>query len=931
MNDHYLFGQGGEESVGKVPVQVFVLGDDPTGRGIGEARYHLNQFLTNLRAGTLQQAWFRAQLSVGGEVRISHMFGETRVVVDLSPSPSEETTFYGGILLKPTYIANEATFFGSYVSASEPTTVLVDEVKSAGTLDGEGGRPAVPGTLTTDETDWLVVQIAGDKPLGATPLASGAVKIFRIKDPQFGQYVETNDAEDTYLLSASPFPSPYASGFGLEKFFLCGQRVLAIPPLVLTAGELRDISTATGQQIRIRTFGLQFDSFETASAAQGIVIVAVNLQLYVLDTRDPTWVLLDSLASFDNINDFGADFNETVEGDVTTIVCSGSNGAGVCSGFEVVVTEHSGGLPTFTGRLFPMADGSVAAGPATVTLHKRAASNATVNSTPASVAISKSYRPPDFIIIDTVTWSGVYSTKLGDTETHAQGTYAEGTPALTPDKFLGGLLPTYQQISYSFNYDWKVTFSAYASGQTTDPGGLIGPLFCPKYYAIGKTLLVESATLAYQGSYIGDTSRFTNITREAYGHYFPIFAGSAPSLPASTSVSTGSTYTFTGVLTLDPTKRFEYIGSDMHTDRLRMRREAVRTATLVTRPFEDTLRSTKGYSADYARPDGNWNPFGAVTFNLLFTSTPPQMPISLLRRGGEVAYSWADTLVAGATTFWQSTTSNVDSQDVVVGVVGFTQRGNDTNLGPNFYNSEANWPLGIQSVFGTFPPVVSDLDHTGGVGATTKTTGFVDYAAWSYPGGSIGATFDNPGDPGVLYNQQGGSLPTPGATDGYHTAATPWSVELTYPGTYPTVDMAYSDFATLFPMSKYATTAYTYNGPGNYIVPAKLKLPSPPFAPTIARGVLPPLVDRYTRTGAIILRDLRSGGFIAQMRVKKYFGNPDAIGQTMWHTHEVIIGNEYDSLPLTNVLDEWKALGENSGLSDGKHIFTQPTAAPALL
>ena len=72
MNDHFLFGQGGEESTGKIPVQVFVLGDDPTGRGIGEARYHLNQFLTNLRAGTLQQARIRVQLSVGGEVRITN-------------------------------------------------------------------------------------------------------------------------------------------------------------------------------------------------------------------------------------------------------------------------------------------------------------------------------------------------------------------------------------------------------------------------------------------------------------------------------------------------------------------------------------------------------------------------------------------------------------------------------------------------------------------------------------------------------------------------------------------------------------------------------------------------------------------------------------------------------------------------------------------
>ena len=35
MKDHYLFGQSGEESTGKIPVRVSVLGDDPTGRGWG--------------------------------------------------------------------------------------------------------------------------------------------------------------------------------------------------------------------------------------------------------------------------------------------------------------------------------------------------------------------------------------------------------------------------------------------------------------------------------------------------------------------------------------------------------------------------------------------------------------------------------------------------------------------------------------------------------------------------------------------------------------------------------------------------------------------------------------------------------------------------------------------------------------------------------
>lgn len=930
MNDHFLFGQGGEESTGKIPVQVFVLGDDPTGRGIGEARYHLNQFLTNLRAGTLQQARIRVQLSVGGEVRISHMFGETRVVVDLSPPPPEATTFYGGILLKPTYITNEATFFGSYVSASEPTTVLVDEVKSAGTEDGEGGRPAVPGTLAADETDWLVVQIAGDKPLGENPITTGAVKIFRIKDPQFGQYIETNDAKDTYLLSASPFPSPYASGYGLEKFFLCGQRVLTIPSLVLTAGELRDISTATGQQIRIRTFGLQFDSFETASAAQGIVIVAVNLQLYVLDTRNPTWVLLDSLASFDNINDFGADFNETVEGDVTTVVCSGSNGAGVCSGFEVVITEHSGDLPTFTGRLFPMADGSVAAGAPVYAYRRAVFCNSTSTSTPIGIDMLKFYDP--FPTITTVTWSGENTLKVGATEVHTQGAFSEGTPAQTPDKFLGGFVPTYPQISYDFTHDWTNTYSRHSSGMTFyvgPTGGADEALYLPKFWSIGKTIYTEAGTLNYSGCALGDMVRFADVTDTIYGvEYGSTNNGSLPAAPANTLVAAGSTYTYAEQPTvLDPLTRFRYIGTDLHTDKLRMRREEVRNGTTQTYTIEDKIGGKHIRGSD--APVSHSGPFrlkaagpdDGGTGQVNVTVTPPQLRIELLRRNGETVYSWPGALAESPPAFWQT------NPNAVINIVSsLTRRGGVSNVShnstPNNYKSGD--PIGAYAPILQMPPTVSDLDHTGGVGSVPRPTGFLDYAAWYSSGSSTVVVYDpGTGDP---YSQFGTPIPPPSGDPSEAEAATPWSVDLVYPGNYPTVSLTYSDYAASFPMTKHALTPFAFDGPGQYYNPAKFVLPDPPFTPIITRGFLDGVIDSNTILQGIILNDIRTNGFIAQMRVAKRSG----FG-TFWHTHEVIIGNDYDSLPLATVLDEWKALGENSGLSDGKHVFTQFAIGAALL
>jgi len=926
MNDHFLFGQGGEESTGKIPVQVFVLGDDPTGRGIGEARYHLNQFLTNLRAGTLQQAWFRARLAVGGEVRISHTFGETRVVVDLSPPPPEATTFYGGILLKPTYITNEATFFGSYVTPIEPTTVLVDEVKSAGTEDGEGGRPAVPGTLTSDETDWLVVQIAKNKPIGDSPITSGTVKIFRIKDPKFGPYVETNDSENTYLLSAAAFASPLTPG--LEKFFLCGKQVLSVPPLSFPTAAALDPGF---QFIRIRSFGLQLDSFEEAANAHGIIIVAAKLQLYVLDTAVGTWQLLDSIASFDNFNDYGTTFAEVAVGKITTITCSGSNGAGVCSGFEVVIEEHDGDLPTFTGRLFPMADGSVLAGAPTYAYHRSVACNSTTSSPPISIAMSKFYDP--FPTVTTVSWGGTNNLKTGVTEVHAQGAFAEGTPAKTPDKFLGGFFPTYPQISYTFTHDWTNTYARVSSGMTFyvgPPGGASEDLFLPKFWSINKITYTEGGTLNYSGCMLGNMVRFATLTAEAFGVTYNV-AGhpSIPAPPTNTLVSAGSTYTYAAQPTvLDPTTKFRYIGSDLHTDRMRMRREETRNGTTTYYTIEDKFGGK--HVRDGSSPTAHFGPFrlqaagpdDGSTGQVFVTVTPPQLRIELLRRNGELVYSWPGVLAESPPAFWQT------NPNAVINIVsGLTRRGGITNTSfsgtPSRYDSAD--PIGAYAPRLSLPPVVSDLNHTGGAGSSPVAIGFLDYVAW-YASGDSYVIVNDPGT-GDPYDQFGSALSPPSGHPSEAEAATPWAIDLVYPGNYPTVPLAYTDYAMLLPMTKHALTPFAFDGAGAYINPAKFALPDPPFTPIITRGFLDGVVDsNMALLQGIVLYDIRANGFIAQMRAAKRSGF-----STFWNTHEVIIGNDYDSLPLATVLDEWKALGENSGLSDGKHIFTQFAIGAALL
>lgn len=924
MNDDSLFDWE-EEWTPKIPVQVFIDGEDTTGAGLTEAGSFLNTFFTELHASTLNQMQFHAELEAGGSVAISHIFGVTQVDIKLNPPEEEGGVFYGGILLRPTYITNESTFFGSYVVPTEPTTVLVDEVKSAGTLDGEGGRPAVPGTLSTDETDWLIVQIAKNKPLGDTPVTSGAVKIFRIKDPKFGPYVETNDTESMYLLSASAFASLLTPG--LEKFYLCGREVLGIPPLSFPNPDAFDHAF---QFIRIRTFELQFDSFEEAAQAHGIVIVAAKLQLYVLNTADATWLLLDSIASFDNFNDYGATFTESTEGVVTTITCSGSNGAGVCSGFEVVVTKHDGGSPTFTGRIFPMSDGSVLAGAPTYTYTRSVACDSTSSSSPISIAMSKFYDPfPD---VATVFWDGDQNLKVGTTEVHAQGSFSEGTPAETPDKFLGGLLPTYPQISYSFTHDWSNTYSRHASGMTFYVGPLGGPdedLFCPKFWSIGKTVYTEDGTLNYTGCALGDMSRYATLTATVYSDETIGGNASVPAAPADTRTSAGSTYTFEAQPTvLDPLVKFRYIGADLHTDRLRMRREETRNGVTQSYLIEDKYGGQ--HVRDGSPPGTHFGPFrlqaagpeDGSTGQVFVTVVPPELRIELLRRNGEVVYSWPNVLAESPPAPWQT------NPNAAINIVSsLTRRGGVANV--SFGSIPSNYasadPIGAWVPRLSMPPTVSDLTHTGGVGSSPLAVGFLDYAAW-YGSGSSSTVVYEPGT-GAPHNQIGGPLPLPTGHPSEAEAASPWSVSLTYPNSYPTVPLAYSDYALLFPMTKHALTPFTFDGPGSYYNPAQFALPNPPFTPIITRGFLDGVIDSNMQLlQGIILYDVRSNGFIAQMRAQKRSGF-----STVWNTHEVIIGNDYDSLPLATVLDEWKALGENSGLSDGKHIFTQFATGAALI
>ena len=343
MKDDHLFGQGGEELTGKIPVQYSVRGADPTGRGLAEAKQHLNTFLAKLRSSTLQQAQYRARLSVGGEVSISHIFGVTRVEVNLQPTtPSGGTPFVGGILMRFNVITNEAAYLNT---GAPPVFTPLLAMQSSGKTPTLQGRPAVPGSPTA--TDWLVIQIHPTKSLSDAPIANGAVKIYRIADPKFGDIIEVNDQPGTYLVSTK---TP-----GTE-FYVCGKKMLYVPPLPDTipiwGGPIIN-TTLPRTTTRLRTHRLEIPSFEEAAKADAIIIVAVIDKLYAIDTRQrsgatlATWQLLHTAtipAGFVP-NDFGGEFSESGPPGTTTIRCHGTNGAGPCSEFSVTIS--AGGISGF--------------------------------------------------------------------------------------------------------------------------------------------------------------------------------------------------------------------------------------------------------------------------------------------------------------------------------------------------------------------------------------------------------------------------------------------------------------------------------------------------------------------------------------------------------------------------------------------------------
>ena len=358
MSQLYFFNGEGDPLVGKPPLELRFVGQVLPDAAVQAVRL-ANQWLHDVRIGMLRQLRRQAVLTDGTLVQFRHVFGVSTVTITAPANTSrKDVAFYGGVLIKPVFHEDATLTYGPAEPDFENSFTLWPEATMSGKVPGKPGRPAVPGTKPSDTTDYLVVQVAKDVLLTGQPVARGLIKLFRIKDPKFGEVVEASTTEGKYLLSTTR---------DFSEFYICGKVVPSIPPLPLLPGDFYRYV------MYLRTINFVPRSFEEGPKTKGIVLAILNNKFYVIDTTatTPVWQLLDeqSLAfPWEEINDFGATITtEKLENGGFKMTCSGTNGVGACSGFTFSKRIDSAGRVSFTGVLELRHDGTIPGRPAVTT------------------------------------------------------------------------------------------------------------------------------------------------------------------------------------------------------------------------------------------------------------------------------------------------------------------------------------------------------------------------------------------------------------------------------------------------------------------------------------------------------------------------------------------------------------------------------------
>lgn len=412
MTQHYRFTRDGTPVTGQMPVHIRAVGGLLSRGQRSAVTSQVNTFIAQVRAGGLSQLRKTVYLADGTRVVLSHLFGTTTATAYPSEpsttSPASEEEFVGGIVVE------------LFSRGPADEIVRLPESESSGKGPGLPGRPAVPGVAETDTTTHVVVQIKKGVSLSENPIRNGHVVIRRIKDPALGTNAEVPRAEQKYLVSAND---------DFSEFYLRGKRLTDVPAL-----ELPDTAEfALRPSARIGTIGFDPESF-TGVEPGGTLFVAVGNRLYGFDSSTPAggWQLLSELsfsAPFQYINAYGDTLALTQTPNTLTLSCSGSNGAGVCSGFVGTMARNPDGSRTLSGTVSPMHDGSVAAAPGAAAYAVQGVIEGvyvagTIGAAPVAYAVN-SY--------------------------DLERTYevAEGVAEKRTDRILGGFLPGLNSVAYS--------------------------------------------------------------------------------------------------------------------------------------------------------------------------------------------------------------------------------------------------------------------------------------------------------------------------------------------------------------------------------------------------------------------------------------------------------------------------------------------------
>lgn len=879
MTYRHFYDKDASPIPGKAPIQMRVKGGPASSTVQAGIDSVLNAFLANARISEASNLQKTVTLPDGTTVRMRSRFGLVIVDVEIPPrkkESEEEEVFYGGIIIRPTVVPEEISYF--------PLTLppIVGDVQAVRVVptDTKVKGLAVPGSKVKP-TEHLVLQIAGDQPLGDTPVAKGLVKIFRISDPLVGTVTEVNTTPGKYLLSTQDF----------SEFYICGQRVNSLPPLPTP-----DITTNSAY--RLRTFRFGFQSFEKAGAtAHGIVILAVNHQLFAINTGNhapgapAAWALLHTASPPAGQNAFGITFEETRSEDGSTVItCSGSNGAGVCSGFAVTVTPQTSGPPLISGTITPMGDGRIPAVAGSAVFSKTV-TNTRIDFTP----FSYTYTEVELTIVDegapdhwinatpnpisrTITVNGAGY----DTSTVATYVLTDAQPERLPDTFLGGFLPFVEPRVETWTWDIAADLTHDSSRVSHD--GLVGAqvhfygkrwgtfkgvtgqylhgdggnLFIEDHYeavsyhdsADGVFVAAEgvpgdhSITAPPEFDYFvqqtcaADGEHTTSAEFMGDGEWGSTATLSADYTPPENYVSGSSSLTSSSVLVrtemptvtgFAPTEARVYTARDEHCEKIVLLREAAQTVTCSTPAALDEINTDELFNLNtidlgFPAPTGGGHlTLDGADFSVSYGAAT--VTLKLIRPDASAVHDFGSLLDGSGMNALTPRTAAVPA---------YARLPVEDMLGPPYVSSP---PATEHQIYeGVFPAMTREVTYT--------------------------ATRTFPAGPHITH-------------------------------------VAVGDFATMFPGSEYAVNPPA--DPPDFITAQSLPKDGPTY---LQRAFTHPLLINDLQTERdVIFRDLRTGGFVVQVLWQYRHGFAPSVETGRFL--ETRIGNDFGTIPLVDVLNEW--------------------------